>query len=445
MKSIPKLVADRFRERTPKSQAMSERAKRVLPGGDTRTGVYYAPYPAFMVQGSGAYITDMDGNQYLDFLNNYTSLVHGHAHPALIQAASEQLPKGSVYGSPMVKQVELAELICERVPGVSQLRYCNSGTEATMLAIRAARAFTGRSGILKMLGAYHGSHDLAAATDDPEADRGIPDGLRQNIFYVPFNDLRAVEKVLAEHASKIAGILLEPVPNAGGIPLPREGYLGGLRVLADKYHVLLIFDEVVTLRLSEGGYQQVAGVTPDLTAMGKIIGGGFAVGAFGGKADIMAQFDPAQKNAIPHSGTFNGHSVTMAAGIASLNLLSQAEIDRINGLGDRLAKGFDEAFSEAGIVGKTTHSGSLVQVHWRNGEINDMGDVSEGFRGAGDLPYLLHLAMMNRGIFSAARGEYNISTVVTEDEVGRAVSGFNEVLHELKPYVADKFPTLLAD
>lgn len=445
MKTIPEQITARFLERTPKSQAMSARAQRVLPGGDTRTGVYYAPYPAFMVQGSGAYLTDLDGNRYLDFLNNYTSLVHGHAHPALIEAARDQLSNGSVYASPMVKQVELAELICERVPGVSQLRFCNSGTEATMLAVRAARAFTGKSGILKMLGAYHGSHDLAAATADPEADRGIPEGLRQNIFYAPFNDLTAVEKILSEHADEIAGILLEPVPNAGGIPLPRRDYLEGLRALADRYNVLLIFDEVVTLRLNEGGYQKIAGVTPDLTAMGKIIGGGFAVGAFGGTPEIMAQFDPARPDHIPHSGTFNGHSVTMAAGIASLQTLSQPEIDRINALGDRLAAGFDEAFTEAGIVGKTTNMGSLVQVHWRGGEISNMGDVSEGFRGAGDLPFLLHLAMLNRGIYSAARGEYNISTVVAAAEVEQVITNFNESLHHLKPYVAHQYPALIAD
>lgn len=423
---------------------MMERARRVLPGGDTRTGVYYAPYPAFMVQGSGAYLTDLDGNQYLDFLNNYTSLVHGHAHPALLNAAREQLPNGTAFASPMVKQIELAELLCARVPSVEHVRFCNSGTEATMLAVRAARAFTGRSGILKMRGAYHGSHDLAAATDDPDADRGIPDGLRQNIFFASFNDLNAVENILAEHANEIAGILIEPVPNAGGIPLPRENYLAGLRALADKFNVLLIFDEVVTLRLNKGGYQNIAQVMPDLTAMGKIIGGGFAVGAFGGKRDIMANFNPAQKNPIPHSGTFNGHSATMAAGIASLENLPQAEIDRINALGDALAAGFDDAFSEAGIVGKTTHVGSLVQVHWRDGEISNMEDVAQGFRAAGDLPYLLHLELLNRGIYSAARGEYNISTVVNDAEVDRAVTTFNETLHELKPYIAEKYSTLIA-
>jgi glutamate-1-semialdehyde 2,1-aminomutase len=294
-----------------------------------------------------------------------------------------------------------------------------------------------------MHGGYHGSHDLAAATADPEADRGIPDSLRQNIFFAPFNDLGAVEKILAAHAHEIAGILVEPVPNAGGVPLPRENYLSGLRALADKYNVLLLFDEVITLRLSEGGYQKIASVTPDLTAMGKIIGGGFAVGALGGKRDIMMQFDPARQDRILHSGTFNGHSVTMAAGIASLQNLPQTEIDRINALGDKLAAGFDDAFAEAGIVGQTTHVGSLIQVHWRGGEIFNMGDIAEGFRNAGELPYLLHLAMLNRGIYSAARGEYNISTVVNETNVNRAITTFNESLHELKPHIAEKYPALI--
>jgi glutamate-1-semialdehyde 2,1-aminomutase len=445
MKTIPQEITERYVERTPASQAMNRRAAQVLPGGNTRTGVYFAPYPAFMVQGSGAYLHDLDGNRYLDFLNNFTSLVHGHAHPALLDAARQELPNGGVYASPMVKQVELAEILCARVPSVDRVRFCNSGTEATMLAVRAARAFTGRSGILKMHGAYHGSHDLAAATADPEADRGIPEGLRRNLFFASFNDLPAVEEILKAHANEIAAILVEPVPNAGGVPLPREGYLSGLRALADRYNVLLVFDEVITLRLSEGGYQKIANVTPDVTAMGKIIGGGLAVGAVGGKREVMELFDPTRKDRILHSGTFNGHSVTMAAGIASLQNLPQPEIDRINSMGDRLAAGFDDAFTEAGVRGKTTHIGSLVQVHWRDGEISNMEDVAQGFRAAGEVPYLLHLEMMNRGVYSAARGEYNISTVHTADEVERAITAFNESLHVLKPHLAQAYPALLQD
>ena len=433
----------RYAARTPKAQALSERARRVMPGGDTRTGVYYAPYPAYMVQGDGKTLTDIDGNQYLDLLNNFTSLVHGHAHPALVDAALGKIPRGTAFASPMLPQIELAETIVARVPGVEMLRFCNSGTEATMLALRAARAFTGRSGMIKMIGGYHGSHEFAAATIDPEADRGIAEGTRRDIYFASFNDLEGVEKILQEHAREIAGIIVEPIPNAGGLPLPRENYLPGLRALADKYNVLVIFDEVVTLRLSEGGYQKIAGVTPDLTAMGKIIGGGFPVGAFGGKREVMQVFDPLAKNRITHSGTFNGNNATMAAGLASLRLLDQNAIDRINALGQSLAQGFDDAFQEAGIAGQTTSYGSLVQVHWTRDEIVNMQDVARGHKQAGDLPYLLHLELANRGIFCAVRGEFNTSTVLAQDDVNHAVTVFNETLHYLKPYIAETNPALI--
>jgi glutamate-1-semialdehyde 2,1-aminomutase len=442
MSTIPEQIIGRYTQRTRASQTLTERARRVLPGGDTRTGVFYKPYPAYMVAGQGTILTDLDGNQYLDFLNNYTSLVHGHAHPALLDAARAQLPNGSVYASPMQGQVELAELICVRVPSVEQLRFTNSGTEATMLALRAARAYTGRDGIIKLLGSYHGSHDLAAATADPEADRGIPAGLRQDLFFAPFNDLAAMEALLQANEGKIAAMIVEPVPNAGGIPLPLPGYLQGLRELADRYGALLIFDEVVTLRLHEGGYQGLAGVTPDLTTMGKIIGGGFAVGAFGGKRAIMEQFNPERPDHLAHSGTFNGHSATMAAGLASLRQLDQAAINHINALGTALAQGFDDAFAEAGILGSTTSVGSLVQVHWRSGPITTMADVRAGFNAAGDLPTLLHLELMNRGLYAAARGEYNTSTAMTEADITRAVDTFSAALHVLKPYVVEAYPAL---
>jgi glutamate-1-semialdehyde 2,1-aminomutase len=442
MSTIPEQIIGRYTQRTRASQTLTERARQVLPGGDTRTGVFYKPYPAYMVAGQGTTLTDLDGNQYLDFLNNYTSLVHGHAHPALLDAARNQLPNGSVYASPMQGQVELAELICARVPSVEQLRFTNSGTEATMLALRAARAYTGRDGIIKLLGSYHGSHDLAAATADPEADRGIPAGLRQDLFFAPFNDLAAMEALLQANEGKIAAMIVEPVPNAGGIPLPLPGYLQGLRDLADRYGALLIFDEVVTLRLHQSGYQALAGVTPDLTTMGKIIGGGFAVGAFGGKRVIMEQFNPERPDHLAHSGTFNGHSATMAAGLASLRQLDQAAINRINALGTTLAQGFDDAFAEAGIIGSTTSVGSLVQVHWRSGPITTMADVSAGFNAAGDLPTLLHLELMNRGLYAAARGEYNTSTAMTEADITRAVDTFSAALHVLKPYVVEAYPAL---
>lgn len=429
-------ILDAFRSRTKKSAILNQRAQAVLPGGDTRSGVFFSPYPVYMTHGAGTQVTDVDGNVYLDFLNNYTSLVHGHAHPTLLAAAREQLPHGSVYASPLTGQIELAELICTRVPGVQLLRFTHSGSEATGMAMRAARAYTGRDDIIRMSGSYHGSHDWAGASCDPDRDRGIAAGIHQHIHWVPYNDLVEAERALEAHSATTAAIVLEPVPNSGGIPVPLPGYLSGLRALADRFNVLLVFDEVVTLRLHEGGYQKLSGVTPDLTAMGKIIGGGYAVGAFGGRREIMQQYDPRTPGAIMQSGTFNGHAITTAAGMASLRLLDQPAIDRINALGDRLAQGFDEAFVEAGIPGKTSHVGSLIQVHWHAGPVNNMEEIGAGFAAVGQLPYMHHLALMNRGLFSAARGEFCISTVMESTDIDRAVMLFSEALQDVKPLAA---------
>jgi glutamate-1-semialdehyde 2,1-aminomutase len=220
--------------------------------------------------------------------------------------------------------------------------------------------------------------------------------------------------------------------------------LKGLRELADRHGVLLIFDEIITFRLSLGGLQRLEGVRPDITALGKIIGGGFAVGAFGGRKEIMARFDPAHPKTIMHSGTFCGHNVTMAAGVAALQGHGQTEIDRINQLGERLREGFDQAFRAAGIKGQTTGLGSLMQVHWRDGEITSPRDTGIGILGAKDLPRLMHLEMMNRGIFAAPRGMYCISTPMTEKEVDRAIGAFAATLEVLKPHVAEATPHLIA-
>ena len=361
--------------RTPISRELDARARRSLPGGDTRWATYYQPYPAYMVRGEGCTLTDADGNQYLDFQNNYTSLVHGHAHPAITAAIQQQAANSVVYGAPAAQQFELADLITSRLPGVDQLRFTNSGTEANMMAMRAARAFTGKPVILKMDGGYHGSHDMAEVNITPdlsgsrlpvprvEAD-GVPDAVLGAVAVARFNDLESVDEVLNTHAGQVAAIITEPLMNTAGIILPDEGFLAGLRALADRYGALLIFDEVVTMRLHAGGYQGKSGVLPDLTALGKLIGGGLPIGAFGGRADIMSLYDPARPNGFHHSGTFNGNPLTMAAGIASVNALTPQAIAHINQLGATLRKGMDEAFAEAGIHGHTTGEGSLAYVHW---------------------------------------------------------------------------------
>jgi glutamate-1-semialdehyde 2,1-aminomutase len=450
-------IEQRYRARTQKSAQLTDKAKTNLPGGDTRTATYYKPYPARMVKGNGCRLYDADGNEYIDMLNNYTSLIHGHAHPEIIEAARSQLEKGSVFGAASEIQHIHAEHLCSRVPCLEQIRYGNSGTEGTLFAMRAARAFTNRDMFIKMDGGYHGSHDFIEVNIFPRSgadsdndglparhvERGAPQSVLNDILVAPFNDLEAVETLLKKYDGKVAAVILEPMLGAQGMVVPQPGFLKGLRELTRQYCVLLIFDEVITFRISTGGIQQLAGVTPDLTALAKIIGGGFPVGAFGGRKDIMALFDPSQPDAIFHSGTFNGTDVIMAAGLATLNLYDQAAVDRVNALGQKLREGIDKAFEKAGMTGQATGLGSVAQIHWRRGEVKNAMDTVEGFFLAGDLPQFLHLEMMNRGFYSAARGMLVISTAMDEAVIDRFLEALAGALEVLKPYVEDKAPHLL--
>ncbi len=447
-------ILARYRERTSKSRALDVQAKTSLPGGDTRWAAYHLPYPIYMTRGAGCILTDVDGHGYLDFQNNYTSLVHGHAHPDITASIQAQAVNSVVYGAPAEGQFHLADMITKRLPGVDQLRYTNSGTEATMMAMRAARAFTGKPVILKMDGGYHGSHDMAEVNITPdlssnqlpiprvEAD-GVAEAVLGAVAVARFNDLESVETVLKARSGEVSAIITEPLMNSAGMVVANDDFLPGLRALADRYGVLLIFDEVVTFRLHAGGYQGKTGVTPDLTAIGKLIGGGLAIGAFGGRAEIMALYDPARPNGFHHSGTFNGNPLAMAAGMASVNALTPESINHINRLGDDFRIGIDEAFAEAGLHGQATGEGSLAYVHWTAEKVTSAADVVRWKQKAAELPRLLHLELLNQGIFSANRGMFNISTPMTAAEIDQALVAFRAALFTLKPYVADHAPHLM--
>lgn len=448
-------ILDTYNKKTKGSRLRDAQSKNYLPGGDTRSSTYFFPYPIYFERGKGCYAYDCDGNEYTDYINNYTSLIHGHAHPRIVEAAYQELKNGSALGTPVELQFKLAEHLCKRIPSMEMLRYCSSGTEATLFAMRAARAVTGKEVIIKMGGGYHGSHDYVRVNLSIDAEGegfrrscleepGIPSGVLDATLVAPFNDLDAVEALINRNEDKIAAIILEPMLGASGLVPPKPGYLEGLRTLADKCGALLIFDEIVTFRLHTGGMQAISNVEPDLTTLGKIIGGGFGIAAFGGKKAIMAQFDPAHPKALYHAGTFNGNNIAVAAGLAAMEMYDQDEINRLNELGDRLRRGFNLAFEKAEINGQTTGLGSLVGVHWRSGEIANARDVKMGLASAAELPKLLHLEMINRGIYSVARGQYAISTPMTEREVDKAVEAFEETLEMLTPCVADVAPHLLA-
>ena len=449
-------ITETFIQRTRGSGELDTRAKKSMPGGDTRASSYYTPYPAYMAHGEGCKLYDFDENEYIDFLNNYTSLIHGHAHPPTVSAIQEQAARGTVLGSAAEITVEHAEMLCNRVPSFDSVRYCNSGTEATHLAMRAARAFTGRDIIIKMDGGYHGSHDYVQVNVQPDTKeeglprrrlttRGVPAAVLEGMLVAPFNDLDALRDLLRAHSDDIAGIILEPALGAGGGVEPEPGYLEGVRQLADTHGVLLIFDEIMTFRQDVGGFQSAIGVTPDLTSVAKFIGGGLPLAAFGGRQEIMAPFDPTHPRTIPHNGTFNANNITMAAGLATMKEYGAEQVARFNELGQRLRSGLNAAFQATGVRIRAVGTGSIIRIHWSDGTIRTARDAVTAQEKALDLPKLLHLEMMNRGIFSAPRCQYAISTPMTEKEIDTAVAVMSQSLEVVKSYVEERTPHLMLD
>ncbi|UCF97268.1 MAG: aspartate aminotransferase family protein [Spirochaetaceae bacterium] len=449
-------ILDCYFKRTTKSRELNSEATRSLPGGDTRQSVYFYPYPTYMVRGEGCYIFDQDGNQYIDYMNNYTSLFHGHNHRKIREVVTKQLTCGTVFGAPHKSQFELADIICERVPSIENIRFCNSGTEATMLAIRAARAYTGKDKIIKMEGGYHGTHDVAEASVSPSLEeagdaespnvvpysRGIPENTFENVVIVPFNNVQATKSAIHAHRDELAAIIVEPVMNAAGtIPATKE-YLRFLRDITKKEGILLIFDEVATLRMSFGGAQQYYEITPDLTTLGKIIGGGLPVGAFGGREDIMSMFSP-KEGTLHHAGTFNGHPLAMVAGIVAMQESTIEVYKQVNALGDSLRKGINDVFADIGIAGSTSGMGSLLTIHYTTNEIKDYRDSKRAQDGSGQLPTFMHLCLLNHGIFMASRGQLALSTPMREDEIRGAVNAIREACVTLKPYIHQFLPHLI--
>jgi glutamate-1-semialdehyde 2,1-aminomutase len=309
-----------------------ERARGVMPGGNTRTTLFIPPYPPYAVRGAGFELVDVDGRRLIDLHANYTSLVHGHAHPAVVAAAVEAVSDGTCFGLPTEAEIELAEVMCERVRAVERVRFTNSGTEAVMMAIRAARAFTGRPGVLRFEGAYHGTADAVASETSP----GVPEGTSADVHVVPFDDEAALLAALDERGDELACVLLDLMPNRTGLRQASEDFAARVRVETARRGILLVIDEVITFRLSPGGLQERYELVPDLVTFGKIIGGGFPIGAFGGRADVMAVFDPSRPTSVPHGGTFSANPVAMRAGRTALSLLDAGEIARVNALGDAL-------------------------------------------------------------------------------------------------------------
>ncbi|UCD80245.1 MAG: aspartate aminotransferase family protein [Desulfobacterales bacterium] len=450
-------IRQTYCRRTARSKVLFDKATSYLPGGDTRTAVFFEPYPTFIVRGQDCRVYDADDNEYIDHLNNYTVQLLGHNHPDIRSASIEQLNMGMNFAAPHEGQIMLAEELCRRIPCFEQVRFCNSGTEATMFAIRAARAFTGRDKVLKMEGIYHGTHDMVEISVFPSlseagdersprpvpSSAGIPANVFQNMIVAPFNDIDATKALIEANRNDLAAVIIEPVMTAAGVIPATQEYLAYLREVTHRLGIVLIFDEVVTFRLAPGGAQQFYGITPDLTCIGKLIGGGFAVGAFGGRREIISQFSPVNGK-LRHSGTFNGHPVTMAAGLAALRLLTPAVYHQINELGDYFRREINtKVFEELALNAHMSGVGSLSFVHYTREGLHNYRDARSAMENAGNLPTIVHLCHLNNGIWIAERGEYALSTPMTQAVIDQTVAGFRKSFTEVLPVIEEYHPQLI--
>jgi glutamate-1-semialdehyde 2,1-aminomutase len=405
-----------YAERHAGSREAMARMAAWMPGGDTRSTTWFAPFPLVMDSAEGVAMTDVDGNVLLDLLGNYTALVHGHRPPFIFAAVRAALERDVLFGAPMPEQGELARRIVERLASAERVRFTNSGTEAGMVAARVARRFTGRQRLALAEHSYHGSYEplvweVAAQTGTAT---------------FPVNDVDGATKAL-DAAGPLAAVFLEPVLGSGGVITVEDDFLRFLRDYTRVTGALLVFDEVMTFRLGYGGRQEATGVTPDLTTLGKIVGGGMPVGAVAGRADVLAVTDPSRPGSMEHSGTFNGHRLTMVAGAAGLDALDRAAVQRLNALGDRLRDGLTAVAAGSPVPVSVTSCGSLLNLHAAAGVTTPAAADAAAHS---DLARYLHLALINRGVFVAHRGEMCIATPMSEETVATAVAAVADALHE---------------
>jgi len=354
---------------TEKSRKLFEEAKKVLPGGVSSPVRAIKPYPFYTKRANGSKITDIDGNEYIDYVMGYGPLLLGHNHPAIKEAVIKQLPDGWLYGTPTELEVTLAKEIIKLYPSIDMVRFVSTGTEATMGALRAARGFTGKNKFIKIEGGFHGAHEAAlvkagsgATTLGTPDSAGVPKDFTKNTLQVPFNDIEAMTAAIEAYKDDVAAVIIEPVLGNIGPILPKEDYLKEVRAVTRENDVVLIFDEVITgFRLAMGGAQEYYGITPDMTTLGKILGGGFHIGVIGGKREIMENISPA--GPVYQAGTFNGSPVSMTAGLAVIKTLKGEKVhEKVNKAGDSMRAGLSDVISDLGLDYSVSGIGSMFKV-----------------------------------------------------------------------------------
>ena len=398
----------RYAAARPQSAGWSDRASRVLPGGNTRSILHFEPFPFRVARAAGKHLWDVDGHRYVDLLGNYTAGLLGHSPGPVLTAVQDALASGWSLGAVHENEVRLAELIVGRFPSIEQVRFTNSGTEANLMALAVATHHTGRHKVVVFRNGYHGGVLTFGRDDDPV---NVP----HDWHLCDYNDLADVEQTFAEHGPDIGCVLVEPMQGSGGCIPASLDFLEALRRHCDDSGALLIFDEVMTSRFSPGGAQQLLGITPDLTTLGKYLAGGLTFGAFGGRSDVMAHFDPRRGGRLGHAGTFNNNVASMAAGVAGLTeVLTDEVLTETHERGERLRRSLNERFADAGLPMCATGTGSLMNVHGTAGPVTVAADL----RDADDrLKELLFFHCLDAGFHLARRGFIALSIEITDADV----------------------------
>ena len=412
-----RVEVQRYAARNPLSAERHARATRSMPGGNTRSILHFDPFPLAFERGEGAHLVSLDGDTYTDFLGEFTAGLYGHSQKPVLDALREALDRGLNFGGVNDLEPRLAELLCARFPSVDLVRFTNSGTEANLMALALAVATTGRRKVVVFRGGYHGG--VLTFGQEPS-----PVTVPHEWVLADYDDVEGTRALIRAHAGEMAAVLVEPMLGAGGCIPASDEFLAMLREETTAAGVVLVFDEVMTSRLSPGGLQQVTGVTPDLTTLGKYLGGGMSFGAFGGRADLMAAYDPSRPGSLFHAGTFNNNVLTMSAGIAGLEqVLDDDTLAAVNARGDRLRKSLDEVARPAGLC--VSGRGSLMTIHPARAPLSAAVPHTEAQVAAREL---LFFALLDRGFWLARRGMLTVSIPITDAMCDDLVAAFDDVL-----------------
>lgn len=412
---------ERYAARRPGSRARHEAACRVMPGGNTRTVLFHGPFPLCAAGGEGATLIDVDGHRYLNLLGEYTAGLFGHSNPVIRRAIVAALDRGINLGAHNVPEAELAAIVCARFPSIELVRFTNSGTEANLMAVATARHVTGRQKVMVFGGGYHGGLLYFGGG-------GIPINAPYPFVVAPYNDLERTRALIRDHAADLAAILVEPMMgSAGCIPATIE-FLSLLRQEATAAGAVLIFDEVMTSRFSAGGAQALDNVVPDMTTLGKYIGGGMSFGAFGGRSDIMGIYDPTVPGSMPHAGTFNNNMLTMAAGLAAMTeVFTPTVASELHARGEGLRDRLNRSFRNAGVALQMTGRSSLMNLHATALPVRSVADLAHSNDAVKEL---IFLDLLERGCYVARRGFLALSLAVTDQDIERFEATLSDVVAE---------------